>query len=32
MKDAMCNIFHSAWNNYLNFGFDVAGYRGNDNI
>lgn len=22
------NLMHSAWNGYLNFGFDIAGYRG----
>jgi alpha-glucosidase (family GH31 glycosyl hydrolase) len=24
----MYNILKSAWNNYLNFGFDIGGYRG----
>jgi alpha-glucosidase (family GH31 glycosyl hydrolase) len=27
MQDAMRNMFHSAWDNYLNFGSDTGGYR-----
>lgn len=27
-KVAMKNMFHSAWQGYLNFGFDLGGYRG----
>lgn len=25
--EALMNIFHSAWNNYVNFGSDIGGYR-----
>lgn len=28
LKKAMYNILKSAWNGYLNFGFDIGGYRG----
>lgn len=28
MKRAILNMFHSAWNNYLNFGCDIGGYDG----
>lgn len=28
LKNALINMFHSAWNNYLNFGSDTGGYRG----
>ena len=28
LKKAMYNVLKSAWNNYLNFGFDIGGYRG----
>lgn len=28
LKYAMKNVFHSAWKGYLNFGFDIGGYRG----
>lgn len=27
-QDALSNMFHSAWKGYLNFGFDIGGYRG----
>lgn len=27
-RKAMYNILKSAWNGYLNFGFDIGGYRG----
>ena len=27
MRDAIRNMFHSAWKNYLNFGCDIGGYR-----
>jgi len=27
MRDALSNIFWSAWNNYTNFGSDTGGYR-----
>lgn len=26
-RSAVWNIIHSAWNGYLNFGFDIGGYR-----
>ncbi len=29
-KDAITNMFHSAWKGYLNFGFDIGGYRGQE--
>lgn len=25
-KSAVWNVIHSAWNGYLNFGFDIGGY------
>ena len=28
LRKAMGNVMHSAWNGYLNFGFDIGGYRG----
>lgn len=28
LRYAMKNIFQSAWRGYLNFGFDIGGYRG----
>jgi hypothetical protein len=27
LKNALRNMFHSAWNNYVNFGSDIGGYR-----
>ena len=27
-KSAMSGVLLSAWNNYLNFGYDIGGYRG----
>ena len=27
-QDAIYNVMHSAWKGYLNFGFDIGGYRG----
>lgn len=32
MKEAMYNVLHSAWKGYLNFGFDIGGYRGGNRI
>ncbi len=29
LRQAMANVLHSAWKKYLNFGFDIGGYRGN---
>lgn len=28
LRKAMYNVLKSAWNGYLNFGFDIGGYRG----
>ena len=28
LQKAMYNVLKSAWNGYLNFGFDIGGYRG----
>ena len=30
LKDALGNMFHSAWRNYTNFGSDIGGYRSGD--
>ena len=30
MKAALSDMIHSAWRNYLNFGFDIGGYRSGD--
>eukprot|EP01100_Stratorugosa_tubuloviscum_P007366 TRINITY_DN3076_c0_g1_i1.p1 TRINITY_DN3076_c0_g1~~TRINITY_DN3076_c0_g1_i1.p1 ORF type:complete len:621 (-),score=259.19 TRINITY_DN3076_c0_g1_i1:60-1853(-) len=30
MRDALRNMFHSAWRNYTGFGSDIAGYRSGD--
>jgi alpha-glucosidase len=27
LQDALRNMFHSAWRNYVNFGSDIGGYR-----
>lgn len=29
LRQALANVMHSAWKGYLNFGFDIGGYRGN---
>jgi alpha-glucosidase (family GH31 glycosyl hydrolase) len=31
LGQALSNVMHSAWKGYLNFGFDIGGYRGNSN-
>jgi len=31
LRQALSNVMHSAWKGYLNFGFDIGGYRGNKN-
>jgi alpha-glucosidase (family GH31 glycosyl hydrolase) len=31
LKSAMVNVIKSAWHGYLNFGFDIGGYRGQSN-
>jgi alpha-glucosidase (family GH31 glycosyl hydrolase) len=28
LRSAMYNVVKSAWHGYLNFGFDIGGYRG----